>query len=91
MGDVDADPCPAELLRRRDGRPAAAKRIENNIALIRRRLNYAFEMSDRYRTMSDRDVDYFDFHALMTLSKAGLVTEMVVPPQVYTFQRVWPS
>ena len=35
--DVDADPDPAQLLRRRDGRSAAAERIENNVAFVRRR------------------------------------------------------
>ena len=35
MGDVDADPLALELLRRVNGRAAAAKRIEDDIAFVR--------------------------------------------------------
>ena len=42
----NADPCPAQLLSRRDGRSAAAERIENNVAFVRRCLNNAFEKRD---------------------------------------------
>ena len=50
MRDVDADPCPAQPLRRRDRRPAAATRIENNVAFVRRCLNSAFEKRDGLQT-----------------------------------------
>ncbi len=51
--DVDADPCPTQLLRRRDGSSATAERIENNVAFVRRCLNYAFEKRNGSKPMSD--------------------------------------
>ena len=47
MRDVDADPCPPQFLRRMNRRPTPAKRIEHEIAFIRRYLNDAFKERKR--------------------------------------------
>ena len=47
MGDVDADPLPAELLRGMDGGAAAAEGIEHDIALVRRGGDDPLEQGER--------------------------------------------
>ena len=46
MRDVDPDPLPPKLLRRVDGRAAAAEGVEYHIALVRRGLDDAFEQGE---------------------------------------------
>ena len=43
MGDVDAQPLPVELLRRRYRRPAAAEGVEDDVALVGGCADDAFE------------------------------------------------
>ena len=45
--DIDPDPLPVQVLRRHQRRPAPAKRIQNNVVLIRRRLDDPLKQRER--------------------------------------------